>query len=554
MSKPGSQYRRNSWLYAGFLILMVLSLAVALVLAHRLIDKYVENEFNTRKIDVLEATLKPYNEFFQNSVPEISFYQGYLDSASAVRYADTILENYAFVDRLIFYDTEVSNHPIHIGSRIYNFSISPRGIYQFGRNIPGNKAVLYKNLGKKNIRVNGIDEFNKMAAKLSVYIESADTSRPVTSANYLSTFYNVTHNRITFMNIPRQEDLRTFKELMFRNLPLSPIYEQDIISFLLNPLRLSVHNIHPELYQEVSIKPLVYDSLDTNPGLITADLPLSGAFADYKLYFSSSRSFLTHEIYRRYIPVALAILLIYVTLVFLAYLIYRNLNINSRMYKLQYDFINNLTHEFKTPVSVIKIAGNNIKRAASLSDKERFHYGKILDEEADKLNDLMNKLLSFTQIENQAIRVKKERIDLTSFLQNLTDAYHIKFPDFDISYQISKVQFFNTDPVLLTSIFQNLVDNAYKYSLPGRKRLRISVSQEKGNIIFRFEDEGIGIPKNEIDNVFRKFYRIQSQYNQQGSVGLGLAFCKELINFMNGQILLKSKVGSGSEFTVILPL
>lgn len=554
MIKNRAQYRRNNWLNAGFLLLIIISLVVALFLARRLTEKYVENEFNSRKIDVLEETLRPYNDFFQNRVPEISFYQGYLDSASAVKYADTVLGNYAFVERMVFYDTEISNHKSASGFRIYNFSMVPKAIYQFGKNITPDAVVLYKNTARKKSPVKGMDEFNRMAVKFAGYIELADTSRPVNSADYLSTFYNVTHNRITFMNIPRQEDIKTYKDLMFKELPSSPAFEQDIISFMLNPLALKVKNTHRELYQQVSIKPLVYDSLDTSPGLFNTDLPLSGPFADYKLYFSSSQSFLTSEIYRRFIPVALAILLIYVTLIFVAYLIYRNLNINSRMYKLQYDFINNLTHEFKTPVSVIKIAGNNIKSAVSLSDPERVHYGRILDEEADKLNDLMNKLLSFTQIENQSIQIKKERVDLFQFLRNLTDAYKIKYPDFKIDYSITGVHDFITDPVLLTSIFQNLMDNAWKYSLPGKKKLQIRVFTEKGNILFSFRDEGIGIPKTETANVFKKFYRIQNQYNQQGSVGLGLAFCKELVNFMQGDIFLKSKPGEGSEFTVILPL
>lgn len=554
MKARKTQYRRNSWLNAGFLVLIALSLIVALALAHSLIEKYVENEFNTRKIDVQEETLKAYNEFFQNRVPEISFYQGYLDSASAVKYADSVLRKYAFVSRLIFYDTEISNHPVNNAFRVYNFSIAPRAVYQFRRLIPTDSILLFKNAGTTNISVKGMDEFNKMAVKFSAYIESADTITIPASADYISTFYNVTHNRITFMNIPREEDVRIFKDLMFKELPRSPVFEQDIISFWLNPERLQIRNTHKELYQEISIKPLVYDSLDTNPEFLSTDLPLSGAFADYKLYFSSSRSFLKQEIYRRFIPVAFAILLIYATLIFLAYLIYRNLNINSRMFKLQYDFINNLTHEFKTPVSVIKIAGNNIKSAVSLSDGERFHYGKILDQEADKLNDLMNKLLSFTQIENQSINIKKERIELDQFLQKLINGYRLKYPDFNIKYRIQKLEFFDTDPVLLASIFQNLIDNAYKYSLPGKKNLDIDVFNEKGNAIFRFTDQGIGIPKEETQNVFRKFYRIQNQYNQQGSVGLGLAFCKELINFMNGEIRLKSKEGVGSEFMVILPL
>jgi two-component system phosphate regulon sensor histidine kinase PhoR len=81
----------------------------------------------------------------------------------------------------------------------------------------------------------------------------------------------------------------------------------------------------------------------------------------------------------------------------------------------------------------------------------------------------------------------------------------------------------------------------------------ITILIERRNIVLSFADKGIGIPKSEISNVFKKFYRIENKYNQNGSVGLGLAFCKELVNFMDGDITVKSKVDEGSEFTVTLP-
>ena len=79
------------------------------------------------------------------------------------------------------------------------------------------------------------------------------------------------------------------------------------------------------------------------------------------------------------------------------------------------------------------------------------------------------------------------------------------------------------------------------------------MARQKRDIIFSFADKGIGIAKEEISNIFKKFYRIENQYNQDGSVGLGLAFCKELVNFMNGDITVNSKINEGSEFIVTLP-
>ncbi|MDF3078228.1 MAG: histidine kinase [Sphingobacteriaceae bacterium] len=545
--------KKNLLLIIIFQVFIFISLVVALFLAYSLTKKYVENEFTSEKVDVQEKTVKPYAEFFQNKIPEISFYQGFLDSASVVKYVDTILTKYAFINKVVFFDTQISNHQIDDGFKLYYFHIGPKAVYQFSRGIQHDSITLYKSTWPNPLSLKVSDEFTKMAVKFSAFVESSDTTRALTTDDQLNTFYNIRPNVITFMSIPRREELSIFKELMFKKLSRSLLYEQDILSFQLTPFKLPIKNTHPELYQKIEIKPLVFEPVDTDPDNISTDIPLPGAFSEYKLYFSSSRSYINREIKNRFFPIACGLLFIYSVLVAVAYLIYRNLNINSRMFKLQYDFINNLTHEFKTPVSVIKIAGNNIRSTTKLSDKERMHYGKILDEEADKLNDLMNRLLSFTQIENKSIHTKIETINLEIFTQNVIDAYQLKYPNFNIEYQVKGDTLFKTDATLLGSLFYNMIDNAYKYSKADSRQLNISIKSDKKHVVFKFKDNGIGIAKEELNNIFKKFYRIQSEYNQKGSVGIGLAFCKELVNFMHGEISVKSTPGRGSEFTIILP-
>jgi two-component system phosphate regulon sensor histidine kinase PhoR len=268
-----------------------------------------------------------------------------------------------------------------------------------------------------------------------------------------------------------------------------------MMTFSLDPHFLKVDNTHKELYQEVTIQPVVYDPLDVAKEKVITEAALPGAFSNFKLYFSSERSHVNKEIDQRYLPIGAVLMLIYFFLVLISYLIYRNLNVNLKVFKLQYDFINNFTHEFKTPVSVIKIAGSNLKGDAELSERQRKHYGKILDEEADKLNELMNKLLSFTQLENRSINVKREEINLPGFVKGYIDTFKIKYPDFKLEQQVDVTKF-NSDPVLLGSVFQNLMENAYKYSHPGKKELFITIKQEKRNIVFSFADKGIGMEKS----------------------------------------------------------
>jgi len=543
MAVQQSIYRKNFSLIIAFLILISVTFIVALFIAYGLTSAYVENEFSAKKIDVLEQTMKPYNDFFSNRIPEITYYQGYLDSTSAAKYSGTVFSAYPFVRRIIFYDVSIGgNKPARKG-----LEVNINSIYEYWRRKDQTMA------GAKKPAQESPADFTSMSAKLNTFVAFADTTREPTQDEKFRTFYDIQPGKITYLNIPRREEVKRYREIQ-KGVGQPSEYKQNMLTFILNQHALKIVNTHPELYKNIYLRPVVYDPLDNSADKITTEVPLTGGFADYKLYFSSPRNYLTAETNRRFMPIAAMVLLIYAFLVLIGWLIYRNLNVNMKLFKLQYDFINNLTHEFKTPISVIKIAGSNLRGDTNLSERQLRHYGKILDEEADKLNDLMTKLLSFTQIENKSISIKKEEVNLEDFTRGYIDTFRIKYPDFKLDYKIDKVTNFYTDPVLLGSVFQNLIENAYKYSNPKRREMHITIGPGKrNNILFSFKDKGIGIARQEMENIFKKFYRVENQYNQDGSVGLGLAFCKELVNFMNGEITVSSKVNEGSEFIVTLP-
>jgi two-component system phosphate regulon sensor histidine kinase PhoR len=544
MKAQKNLYRKNFSLITAFLVLITVSLVIAIVISYNLTAKYVENEFASKKIEVLDQTVKPYYDFFQLKIPEITSYQGFLDSASAANYSATVFKSYPFVRKVLFYDIQIGNPRSKKPANKQGISV--KTVYQYK---PKHGSVK----GFKDSVLANDGDFKDMALKLSNFISVADTSRLPTQDEIFRTFYNVTPDKISYLNIPRREDIRIYQSLLKKG-DTKAFYKQNMLTFLLDAHQLKVKNTHPELYQQVTIQPVVYDPLDIEDGRKVTEAALTGAFSNFKLYFISTNQHLTKEIDRRFLPICAIVLLIYFFLVLISWLIYRNLNINLKVFKLQYDFINNFTHEFKTPVSVIKIAGSNLKGDAELSERQRRHYGKILDEEADKLNDLMNKLLSFTQLENRSITVKREEINLQQFVKGYIDTFKIKYPDFKLDFNIENVNKFYSDPVLLGSVFQNLMENAYKYSHPGKKELFINIKPEKRNIVFSFADKGIGMARYEQGDVFKKFYRIENQYNQNGSVGLGLAFCKELVNFMDGEIDVTSKLNVGSTFIVTLPL
>ena len=544
MKPQNNVYRKNFSLIIIFMVLISVTFVIALLVVHKLTSVYVEEEFASKKIDVLEETVKPYNDFFLNKIPEITSYQGYLTSNSASDYSRSVFTDYPFVRKILFFE-------IGIGSTVTpkkderKLSIDVESAYLFQQN-----KIAVK-LEQK--RVADHEDFKNMANKLNDFIAFSDTSRESTQDEIFKTFYDVKPEKISYLNILRREDVKIYRDLQ-SNVRPGIHYRQNMLTFLLDPYHIKVANTHKELYQFISIKPVVYYPLDNDASSnIITEVALPGAFSDYKLFFKSAKGYLRAETNRRFMPIGGAVLLIYVFLMVIGYLIYRNLKINMRLFKLQYDFINNFTHEFKTPVSVIKIAGSNLRGEGGLSERQLKHYGKILDEEADKLNDLMNKLLSFTQLENKSINIKEEEIVVGDFVDKYIASFKVKYADFKLSCKIKDVKTIYTDPVLLGSVFQNLMENAYKYSHPQKKELSITITRDRRNVIFSFMDKGIGIPKGELANVFNKFYRIENKYNQNGSVGLGLAFCKELVNFMNGEITVNSQVDQGSEFIVTLP-
>ncbi len=552
VSEKDSGYRKNFSLIVTFIVLISLVFILSLFLAFNFSKKNIENDFVSAKANVLEESIKPYNDFFFNKLPEISFYNGYLDSATATKFVDTILMQYPFITKVVFYDAEVKNVRYEENGLNYgDLSIGMKNVYQFGKSVPRDSVKLF---GENEVRNNAdLEDFNAASFKLGNFVKTLDTTNVPSQEEFFSNFTNIRPNRIDYFNIPSLEILKVYKRMMMAKLDLQPIYQQDMLSFQLDPSKIKIKNTRPLLYQKIKIEPITYDPLDTSSDDVTGEITLGGPFSDYKLYFVSSKSFVEKEIFSYFLPIASLLLLFYGVLVLVAFLIYRNLNVNHKMFKLQYDFVNNLTHEFKTPVSVIKIAGNNIKSAVNLTERELKLYGKILDEEADKLNGLMNKLLAFTQIENKAITLNRDEINIEDFIESTIEVHKLKHPDFDFTYEISGFTTFITDPVLLGSLFDNLAENAYKYSSDGKKRLHISARLIKERVVFRFKDAGIGIPSSEINNIFKKFYRIQNRYNQNGSVGLGLAFCKELVNFMNGEISVKSVVDKGTEFKIVLP-
>ncbi len=546
------KYRKNFGLLIAFVVLVTILFVVAMLAARSMIANFIETEFNNRKVEVFDQSVQPFHEFFNEKIPEISYYQGYLDSVKASSYVSDVIRRNPFVEQVLFYDITVTNSDsIEAGIKYNHLLVYPKSVISFELDQQNRLVAERKEANETRAYT---EDFNSMVLKFVGFLDRVNDSTRMSDSDIYKVFYTLNAGKVSYMNIPRISDLLAYKRMM--STADNPIvsYDQDMFLFLINPSKIQIKNGAPNLYEKIEILPIVSGNVTDQHFYFQTELSLPGALSDYKLQYTSSEAFINKEVNRRFLPVSVGISIIYLILIFIAYLIYRNITINSRLFQLQYDFINNLTHEFKTPVSVIKIAGNNIQSSEKLSTEEQRMYGKILDQEADKLNSLMNKLLSFAQIENKSIKPNKEEVDVEEFCAPIFEAVRLKYPDLNFSYHIDVQHKMMVDTTLLLSVFQNLIDNAYKYSEAHRKFLEIDIQQNKKNFVIKFKDQGIGINKKEFNSIFKKFYRVKNQFNQQGSIGLGLAFCKEIVDFMGGEIRVESILNQGTTFILLLPL
>ena len=268
-----SGYRKNFSLKVAFISLILGLFVLSLYLAFNFSKKKIEGDFVSAKTYVLEESIKPYTDFFMNKLSEISYYNGYLDSTTASKFVDTILLKYPFVTKVIFYDAEVRNLRYEDnGLNVGDFSIGMKNVYQFGAAIPGDSVKIFGTNAIPNNTT--LESFNELALKLYTFVHKLDTAKMPSQEELFSNFSNIRPNRIDYFNIPRFEDLKVYKRMIREKLPSEPIYQQDMLSFELDPVKIKIKNNRPLLYQSVRIEPITYDPIDTTSDYITGEITL----------------------------------------------------------------------------------------------------------------------------------------------------------------------------------------------------------------------------------------------------------------------------------------
>ncbi len=227
-----------------------------------------------------------------------------------------------------------------------------------------------------------------------------------------------------------------------------------------------------------------------------------------------------------------------------------------QLYRLQQNFINNFTHELKTPVTSLKLYLETFQKHDLTRDDQR-KYLSYMIHDVDRLSDNISRILNLAKIESKNYTGEFIHSDLVQTVQRFCEnnAYLFKDCEIKISNPTGRSFVYPIDPSLFEMLLMNLLNNAVKYNSSSTPRVNIVFAPNKRRLQIHFEDNGIGIDKREIKKVFRKFYQIGSAENMtaKGS-GLGLYLVENIARLHKFKIVATSAgPGQGSVFTLTLP-
>jgi two-component system phosphate regulon sensor histidine kinase PhoR len=243
-------------------------------------------------------------------------------------------------------------------------------------------------------------------------------------------------------------------------------------------------------------------------------------------------------------------------LALLAYIIFIVFK-QKRLQEIQKDFVNNMTHEFKTPLSSIKIAAEVFKNPNIVNNPQRIlNYATIIGDETEHLIGQVERVLQMASTEKGEVILKKSTFILNDIINEIIMKYRgvIRSREGDITLEAADNHYeITADRLHLRNVISNLVDNAFKYAdkIPF---LKISITPKDNGYQINVKDNGKGIPKEHIKHIFDKFYRVPTgDVHDVKGFGLGLSYVRLIIKRHGGEIKCVSEFGKGTEFVIFIP-
>ena len=256
------------------------------------------------------------------------------------------------------------------------------------------------------------------------------------------------------------------------------------------------------------------------------------------------------------IPAVIFTLVLLVTFLFTIVVIFRQ----KRYSEIKNDFINNMTHELKTPISSISLAAQMLNdESVPKTVQMQKHLGSVINDESKRLRFLVEKVLQMSMFDRKSVSFKKKELDINELLEQTASSFSLRVEHTGgkIYTEIEAVDSaIFVDEVHFQNAITNLMDNAVKYRQPDKPvDIHIRTWNEGNKLCFSIADNGQGIKRENVKKIFEKFYRVHTgNVHDVKGFGLGLAYVKKIINLHEGDIKCESEWGKGTKFTVTLPI
>ena len=273
------------------------------------------------------------------------------------------------------------------------------------------------------------------------------------------------------------------------------------------------------------------------------------------VHFPTMESYVFSSV-RFMLPSVIFTLVLLVTFVFTIYIIFRQ----KKLTEIKNDFINNMTHEFKTPISTISLAAQMLQDPSVGKSPAMFqHISGVINDETKRLRFQVEKVLQMSMFERQKATLKMKDINANELISGVVNTFALKVEKYNgtISTDLDAANpWIFVDEMHFTNVIFNLLDNAVKYKKEdGEFRLHIRTWNEAGKLHISIQDNGLGIKKENLKKIFDKFYRVHTgnRHDVKG-FGLGLAYVKKIIQDHKGSIRAESELNVGTKFIIVLPL
>lgn len=288
--------------------------------------------------------------------------------------------------------------------------------------------------------------------------------------------------------------------------------------------------------------PLFQGDQGNSPGLLT-------------VYFPSRTSIIAGTMSYLVLPVVTLLVLLIGCFAYTLTIIFRQKKISE----MKTDFINNMTHEFKTPVATIMIASESLRDPEIASDESRVNkLANIIYDENVRLGSHIERVLNIARLEKENLKIERTNVSVNTVVTAVLDSMDLQLQRAGGKITIelnAKDDMVVGDELHLSNVFFNLVDNAIKYSKDNPDITVRTFNNTKKSVCITVADKGIGMSKEHQEKIFDQFYRIPTGnlHNVKG-FGLGLNYVSNIIKILNGKIAVKSEKDKGTQFEVILPL